>query len=199
MRKRVIGSLALLRTSAFESEASQFLSLRVSDVTATPREAVSRAYREDREAIYRYLVALGTDPADAQDITQEVFLRLYESLRQRKQIRNFRAWTFAVASNLALNHKRAQTYRLALHSEPFLAWQQSRGDRNAADPEQTLVEKMAVYEAIQTLSAQQRVCLHLRAEGFRYREIAEIVGVSTPTVGEFLRRAIARLKEVIHG
>jgi RNA polymerase sigma-70 factor (ECF subfamily) len=44
------------------------------------------------------------------------------------------------------------------------------------------------------LSPQQKVCIHLRAEGMRYREIAEVLGVSISTVEEFLARAIARLR-----
>ena len=48
---------------------------------------------------------------------------------------------------------------------------------------------------IERLSVQQRACLELRAQGLRYREIGEIIGISTSAVGEFLRRAIERLRE----
>ena len=52
---------------------------------------------------------------------------------------------------------------------------------------------LRVYAAISMLSAQQKQCLYLRAEGFRYREIAEILGVTISTVAESLRRAIKKL------
>jgi RNA polymerase sigma-70 factor (ECF subfamily) len=52
-------------------------------------------------------------------------------------------------------------------------------------------------DAISHLSTQQKACLELRAQGLRYREIGEIMGISTSTVGEFLRRAIARLREAL--
>ncbi|MGH9609896.1 MAG: sigma factor-like helix-turn-helix DNA-binding protein [Bryobacteraceae bacterium] len=45
------------------------------------------------------------------------------------------------------------------------------------------------------MSAAQRECLVLRAQGFKYREIAEVLNVSASTVGENIQRGLARLKE----
>ena len=162
----------------------------------TRQELVSQAYEENRDAIYRYLVALGTKPSVAQDLTQELFLKLYSTIGKGKQIQNVRAWMFTVASNLALNHLRAETYRPSLSGEDVGRWLESQA-QPGADPEKALLEReraVALQEAISTLSHQQRVCLHLRAEGFRYREIAKILGVTVPTVAEFLRRAISKLQ-----
>jgi RNA polymerase sigma-70 factor (ECF subfamily) len=49
--------------------------------------------------------------------------------------------------------------------------------------------------AFQNLSKQQRLCLELRAEGLRYREIAAALGIQTSTVGRFLGRAMIRLRK----
>ena len=59
--------------------------------------------------------------------------------------------------------------------------------------------KRALAAAMGTLSRQQRVCLHLRAEGLRYREIAEATSLSIPSVAEFLRRAITHLRSALDG
>ena len=72
-----------------------------------------------------------------------------------------------------------------------------RGD----NPEQAFLareRRLQFHRAVEALSDQQRNCLYLRAEGFRYREIATILGVSDSTVGEFLRRAITRLRKAPH-
>jgi RNA polymerase sigma-70 factor (ECF subfamily) len=53
-------------------------------------------------------------------------------------------------------------------------------------------------EAWKTLSPQQRQCLHLRAEGLRYREIAETLGITISSAREFLSRAILRLQRAVH-
>ncbi len=52
--------------------------------------------------------------------------------------------------------------------------------------------------ALETLSPQQKNCLYLRSQGLRHREIAKVIGISSSTVNEFLRRAIARLAEAVH-
>jgi RNA polymerase sigma-70 factor, ECF subfamily len=170
------------------------------ELAVTARELVGRAYRENRQAIYCYLVALGTNPAEAQDLAQETFLKLYVAIRKGQRIENSRAWLFTVASNLALNQHRARQYRPAATEEEIAAWLQSQTDPRS-DPEQALLDTeraIQLNEAIRGLSRQQQACLHLRAEGFRYREIARILGVALPTVGEFMRRAVVRLRQVMH-
>jgi RNA polymerase sigma-70 factor (ECF subfamily) len=52
------------------------------------------------------------------------------------------------------------------------------------------------HNAVQGLSEQQKRCLFLRMEGLRYPEIGSTLGISPSAVGEFLRRAMARLKKV---
>jgi RNA polymerase sigma-70 factor (ECF subfamily) len=184
--------------SATQVEGKATLLGVAEDQTAvTRRELVSQAYEENRDAIYRYLVTLGTKPSVAHDLTQELFLKLYATISRGKQIQNVRAWMFTVASNLALNHLRAEAYRPSLSGEDVGRWLESQA-HPGADPEKVFLEReraVALQEAISALSPQQQVCLHLRAEGFRYREIAKILGVTVPTVAEFIRRAISKLKK----
>jgi RNA polymerase sigma-70 factor (ECF subfamily) len=52
------------------------------------------------------------------------------------------------------------------------------------------------HAAVEGLSEQQRRCLFLRMEGLRYPEIGSTLGISASAVGEFLRRAMVRLKKV---
>jgi DNA-directed RNA polymerase specialized sigma24 family protein len=56
-----------------------------------------------------------------------------------------------------------------------------------------------LQRAIRDLSPRQRNCLHLRAQGLRYREIAAVIGISTSAATEFLRRAAVRLKGIMDG
>jgi RNA polymerase sigma-70 factor (ECF subfamily) len=163
-------------------------------------EVVCRSYEEERSSVYRYLVCLGVEPASAQDLCQEVFLRLFVALKRGEEIRVVKAWLLAVASHLALNHHRAHGYRPQLSGEELERWLASAQDA-AGSPELALLQReklRALHEGIRSLSPQQQVCLHLRAEGFRYREIAEVLGVAVPTVSEFLRRAVTRLRSLLN-
>jgi RNA polymerase sigma-70 factor, ECF subfamily len=163
----------------------------------TPEEAAAELFESAREDVYRYLLTLGLVPAQAQEATQEVFLRLYAALRKGQRIANMRAWIFRVAHNHGLT-LRGQERRWL----PFEAELEMRIPDRAGSPEQRLIEmerRMRLGDAVASLSPQQRQCLHLRTEGFRYREIAAILGISDSSVGEFLRRAIARLRKALDG
>lgn len=162
---------------------------------ASLRDQVARLFEEAREDVYRYLLTLGLAPPQAQEAAQDVFLRLYVALKKGEEIRNPRAWIFRVAHNLGLKIRR----RRDLPS--FAPGLEARIPDPARDPEEDLLERerlRRIDRGIQELSEQQRNCLFLRMEGLRYAEIGAVLGIGAPTVGEFLRRAMAKLKKVLH-
>ena len=63
---------------------------------------VEQIYEQTRGAICSYLLCLGVPEAQAPEVTQEVYLRLYQTMRKGEQILNVRAWVFRVAHNLGL-------------------------------------------------------------------------------------------------
>ena len=156
-------------------------------------EAVESLYEANRLDIYYYLVCMQIPPAEAQELTQEAFLRLLKSLRAGEEIANPKAWVYTVARNLALRSRQKNSRAVASEGDMF--------ESAALDPEQVLAKKertRRLADAIGSLSGRQRLCLHLRGEGLRYVEIAEAAGISTSAVGEFLRRAVERLRKVLH-
>ena len=161
--------------------------------TVTLRDQVADFFEETRDDVYRYLLTLGLFPPQAQEAAQEVFLKLYVELRQGEKILNWRAWVFRVAHNYGLKTRAKQHSFIAF--DPELEQRLSSAEKN---PEQTLLEKeelLRIHRGIEGLSDQQRRCLFLRMEGLRYPEIGEALGISASTVGEFLRRAITRLRK----
>ena len=158
----------------------------------TLQDQVAQLFQEARDDVYRYLLSLGLYPPQAQEATQEVFLRLYVTLKKGEDIQSHRAWIFRVAHNLGLKLRAKQ------NQAPFDPELELRLVSPEMNPEQTALDreqKLRFHQAIQRLSEQQRRCLFLRLEGLRYPEIGAALGISTSAVGEFLRRAIARLKK----
>lgn len=146
--------------------------------------------------MYYYVLTLGLAPAQAQEVTQEVFLRLFVTMRGGEDILNPRAWVFRVAHNLGLKTRAKER-----HSQEFSPELESMLAHRDETPEGGLLRserERRLREAIGELSPQQRQVLHLRAEGLRYQEIADTLGIATSTVGEFLRRALTRLRKVLH-
>lgn len=161
---------------------------------ATLQDQVSRLFEEARDDVYRYLLNLGLHPPRAQEAAQEVFLRLYTTLSKGEEIQNPRAWIFRVAHNLGLKIRARQN-----SEEPFDAGigVQFASQQESAESELIDRERMArFHNAVAGLSEQQRRCLFLRLEGLRYPEIGSALGISASAVGEFLRRAMVRLKKV---
>jgi RNA polymerase sigma-70 factor (ECF subfamily) len=160
---------------------------------ASIHDLVVKLYEETRDPVCRYLLGLGVTAAEADELCQEAFLRLFEALREGRTIRNPRAWVFTVAHNSGLNARSAESRRTVLDDN---------GLPNAAghDPEAAVLadERLArLHRAVQALPAHQRQCLNLRAEGFRYREIADILGVNVSVVAGSLRRTVLRIREAI--
>lgn len=158
-------------------------------------DLVVQLREELRDPVCRYLAALGVPPAAADDLCQEAFLRLFQALRSGRHVANPRAWVFTVAHNSGLNARSAEARTRQFDENAD--WPQATD----TGPESALIEDerlATIHRAVEDLPPHQRHCLNLRAEGFRYREIAEIMGVSVSTVAGSLRRTVMRIREAIH-
>jgi RNA polymerase sigma-70 factor (ECF subfamily) len=117
-------------------------------------------------------------------------------LRKGDKLENPRAWVFRVAHNLGLKIRSRQNSEEPLAPE----WGEQYAGQSG-NPESELLERERMtrfHSAVEGLSEQQRRCLFLRMEGLRYPEIGSALGISASTVGEFLRRAMERLKRVLY-
>jgi RNA polymerase sigma-70 factor, ECF subfamily len=161
----------------------------------TLEQKVEQIFAQLREPIYRYLVVTFGAGAEAEDIVQESFIRLYRELSAGKQIENPKAWLYRTAHNLAINQIKHQQFIAPLGEMEWAEIVESMPDADA-NPEEKLLKqerRERLHEVMKILTAQERQCLHLRAAGFRYREIAEIMEIGVPTVGEYLKRGINKI------
>jgi len=145
--------------------------------------------------VYRFLLRLLRDPELASDLTQECFLRLFRALA-KERLADPRAWLFHVAYHLALNERKRHG-RLRLVS--FDGVPEAELPRSA--PSELEERPQSLHElspGMARLSRQERTCLELRAEGLRYRQIADILGLGVPSVATFVARAIRKLSDYAH-
>src|SRR5262249_2736688 len=158
-------------------------------------DQVEHLFNTARNDVYYYTLSFGLTAAEAQEITQDVFLRFYVALKKGDAIESPRGWLFRAAHNLALNEVARKRTRQLFASNP----QSESG--GSEDAEQRLIRKQTaarMRDALSALSPQERLCLHLRAEGLRYAEIAKTAGVGLSTVSGFLSRAIKKLRKAVH-
>ncbi len=156
------------------------------------RQQAADLYATAREGVVRYLVASGLSPETASESAQEAFLRFYSALRKGEQIREPRSWVFKVARNIALNSARKNAAQSAF-SEALVETIASI----ESSAETRLIEKEwmeGFRDAWMRLSDRQRQCLELRAQGLRFREIADVLDVQISTAAEYVRRGIEELR-----
>ena len=140
---------------------------------------------------------------EADDITQEVFLRLYRVPPRATSEGERRAWLCKVATNLSLNALRARQRRIQ-HEERggSKLFQESDAERSAqVSPEQYLLasEQAAfVRSVLAELPERQQEYLILRSVGLSYAEIAQATGVAPASVGALLSRAEREFRRKYH-
>ena len=159
------------------------------------RKKAIELYDELRASVYGYLSCLGVEPQEAEDIIQETFLKLFQSLASGMRDDNLRGWVFRVAHNLAINLHKSTSKLLSSEVEEVGRVLRCRIDARL-NPEEVVLKKeqlARMVSAVCRLTSQQRQCLHLRAEGLRYREIGVVLGVSTQRVGDVMREALIQL------
>jgi RNA polymerase sigma-70 factor (ECF subfamily) len=162
-------------------------------VWTSQRQQVADLYSEFRDNVFRYLVSIGLDDAKAQDVTQEAFMRLYTTLRDGVSLEDPKNWVFRVAYNMAMDIFTRGRREAALPDSIGRTLANA-----AASPEDELIEKQwleGLQRAVGRLSPQQRSCLELRAQGLRYREIADVLQIQISSVSKYLQRAVMELRK----
>jgi len=153
-------------------------------------------FTQFRNPLLRYVSALGLPLPDGEEVVQEVFLALFQHLRQGKPRTNLKGWVFRVGHNLALrqrmrNGRREKLYAPEMdHPEPFSP------DLNPEELLAGMQRRERLLAAIESMPELDRFCLYLRAEGLRYRQIAEVLDISLGGVADVLGRTLARLGQV---
>ncbi|MDO8674408.1 MAG: sigma-70 family RNA polymerase sigma factor [Dehalococcoidia bacterium] len=148
-----------------------------------------------RPLVYGVTFRLTGDREEAEELTQDVFLKLYAHRFRSGKSHNLPAWLYRVATNLGYNSLRSHQRR---QSRLERVANNSREDGSLSDPQAEALrqeEQYAVREIIGTLPENQASCLVLRQVGLSYAEIAQIVGVSHGSVGTLLARAERTFKE----
>ena len=123
-------------------------------------------------------------------------MRLHQHIDCNPNHEHLRGWVFRVGHNLAQNERRNRQRR---SSVSLTGIKEELADQGP--PADWLVfendRMQRVGAALRALPPEQAHCVHLRAEGLKYREIAEILGVSVATVGNLVERALKVLEKEI--
>jgi len=144
------------------------------------------------------------NPSEAEDIAQQVFLRIWKSAARYEPRAKFTTWMFTITRNLVFNEVRRRKRKPAVSiEEREEATHLVVEDTQTASPGENVLQReleRAVDDAIQALPEKQRIGVILRRyEEMPYEEIAKVLGLSVSAVKSLLFRARAQLKESLQG
>lgn len=156
--------------------------------------------------VFSTAMRLTANQSEAEDITQEVFLRAYERFADLQNSPTVGGWLKTVATNLSLNHLSRYRSRWTFFSEILRGTDDDENEVMEFPETEDSQEAFAaadrrelVEQALQGLSASQRVPLVLHHfEGLRYEEIAEKLGVSLGKVKTDIFRGREALRRKLH-
>ncbi len=199
----------------FQSLISDFQKMGDQNLVRGLKAGSASAFKELFDAysslVYNVALRMLQDRQDAEDVTQDVFLKAYKSLRHFRGESQVSTWLYRITVNLSLNFQRARKHRQQLFipkaaedSDPTEGDHQLSGSGGPTDenPSIKLEERETgriVQEAINSLPDQQRVASMLyHYEGLSYGEIAKVMDVTVASVESRLHRAkITLAKELL--
>jgi RNA polymerase sigma-70 factor (ECF subfamily) len=161
------------------------------------------------DALYGAAMRMTRNPADAEDLLQETFLRAYRGFPRFTEGTNLRAWLYRILTNTYINTYRARQRRpeqTELDEVEDLYLYRRLGGLEAASlgrsAEDELMDRFTeaeVKEAIESLPENYRIAVLLAdVEGFAYKEIAEMLDIPIGTVMSRLHRGRKALQKSLH-
>ncbi|NQT32734.1 MAG: sigma-70 family RNA polymerase sigma factor [Candidatus Omnitrophica bacterium] len=171
-----------------------------------PKETILRASRGDMEAfkeiydissgfVYTVVYRIVRNSEDAQEVTQDVFMSIYQKINTFRFKSSLKTWLYRIATNRAINmyRKRAKEKGRKVTFEDNIKYDSDVFNKTAVNFEREHAEKL-VKAMLGSLPCEQRACIVLKdIEGLRYQEIAEVLGIKINTVRSRLKRAREKL------
>ena len=172
--------------------------------------AFDHLVKERSSEVYALLYRLTEDAEEARDLTQETFLRAFQSISKFRGDADLKTWIYRIAINQARNRwrwwrRRRREVHVSLDAPNGQSEQplSARLPACGTDPEQTALaheRESALRDALNSLSRSYREAVILRdVEGFTYEEIAATLGISIGTVKSRLSRGRLELRQKLTG
>lgn len=157
-------------------------------------------FEEHKSLIFKVVRAYTASPQDRDDLFQQILLQLWSSIPNFKAASKETTWIYRVALNTALVWKRGNVRKRRRHQVLTLDFVQApvnqTSDTDSIQQEQIVSE---LYAAIRKLSKTESSIILMYLEGLSYKQMSEILGISTSNVGARLNRAKGRLAQLLKG
>ncbi|MCH7477084.1 MAG: sigma-70 family RNA polymerase sigma factor [SAR324 cluster bacterium] len=171
----------------------------IEQVLSGRREAFANLVRKHHAKVLRLCRSLLSDPVQAEDAAQEVFIKAYRSLERFHGDASFSTWIYRIASNHCMDFLRKKTRERTESWDALLEREGERIHKFLCEPDRTdqALERAELLDALLSdLSPEYRFALTLRElQGLTYEEIAETMECSVDSVKARLRRARKQISD----
>ena len=157
-------------------------------------ESFERLVRDFGDRIFRFVKRLAGEAA-ADDLTQEVFVRVHRSIEAYRPEGRFESWLFTIANNLCIDHARWRRDHPTMAIQEIAAYGAARA-REPIDELEDAETRAALLKAVERLPFEQRQVFLLREEaGLSFKEIAEMTGCPLNTALGRMHYAMESLRK----
>ena len=158
-------------------------------------EAFGKLYDVHVDRVYRHIYYRVGNEQDAEDLTQQVFLKAWQAIdRYKEKTSPFIAWLMTISHNLVVDFYRTKKDKAYLEAEVL-------ADGSASSPEQAAeasLEQQRLRSAILKLGGDEQQVVILRfVEGFEFSEIASVLNKKEGNVRVILHRALVKLRNIL--
>jgi RNA polymerase sigma-70 factor (ECF subfamily) len=164
------------------------------------KHAFTTLVQVHQNSIINFIWRLMGDNTRAEDLSQDVFLRVWKSAPKYEKRAKFSTWIYRIAINLCLNKKRALKIK-NMFLAPLPLKRQPQINTDSTTPENQLLkaeQTRLVFDILNTLPSAQRIAVTLRFyQGMSYAEISQILDRSIPAVDALLVRAKKNIQKKI--
>lgn len=153
-------------------------------------EAFEKIYKAACGFVYSVALRITNSKEDAEDIIQDVFIKIYKNLKKFQFRSSFKTWLYRITTNIAINHYR----RISKERNRRVDYDVAIKTESTPDATGEIIDRedneRLVASLLDLLNPDQRACIILREiEGLNYREISEVLKININTVRSRLRRA----------
>ena len=161
----------------------------MSEQSATVKDELvfDEAFTLHNRTVFRAACAVVQDAGLAEDITQEVFLRLYKHMENIADEEMLKPWLIRVAINLAKNTIRGNS-RANIREEKYVKEGSLTDDLTAEKQLERREQASEVHLALNRIKEPHKSCLLLKQQGLSYKEIAESLSLSETSIGTYIAR-----------